>query len=72
MFTADLPMMATFLKSFLSVKSAIDICRLLATDVNLVKGVGTKALTTTESAAAPHRSLLNNIVPVIQPASEQV
>ena len=64
--------MATFLKSFLSVRSIIDICLRPEPALNLVKDVGTKALTTTVRAAAPQRKLRNIIVSNILPCYPEV
>lgn len=64
--------MATFLKSFLSERSIIDICLRPDPALNLVKDVGTKALTTTVSAAAAHRKLRNTMVSKFLPCYPEV
>ena len=58
--------MATFLRSFLSVRSAIDICLQLVLTLSLAKDAGEKALTTV-SAAAQVRTKRNNIVSISLP-----
>jgi hypothetical protein len=57
-------MMATFLRSFLSV--TMDICLQLLLTFSLAKVAGAKALTTV-SAAAQVRTKRNNIVSITMP-----
>ena len=65
-------MIATFLKSFLSVKSAIDICLQLDPALNLGNDVGRKAVTPTVSATAAQRTLRNTIVSKLRPNTVQM